>query len=918
MSSAPPTIGHYRILDKLGAGGMGEVYRARDSKLNRDVAIKVLPEAFANDADRLARFTREAQTLAALNHPNIGAIYGIEESPSTGSGQGGTRALVMELVEGEDLSVRLARGPIPIDEAVPIARQIAEAVEAAHEQGVVHRDLKPANVKVRQDGTVKVLDFGLAKAAEQASGAGLQASGPTLATSPTFTSPAQTRMGMIIGTAAYMAPEQARGRSVDKRADIWAFGVVLYEMLTGRRAFQGEDVSDVLASVLRQDIDWSALPADTPPPVRRLLERCLDRDVKQRLRDIGEARVALASPNAVEPPTPATPAPAVSSSAPPPLWRRLAPVAAVGLIASAATGAVLWRQPPQVTPPVTRFAITLPSHQVALRVARNIVAVSPDGTQIAYVVDRQLYLKRLADVEGRPINGSEDRQSIMGPVFSPDGASIAYYSWGEQAIRRIPAAGGTAVTVCVTEGPSGLSWDGDDVLFGLPGGVMRVSANGGTPELVVPARASEGERVFGPQMLPGGKAVLFTSTNAEPWNVAGKIVAVSLPSGARTIVVDGGAADARYLPSGHILFVRGGVVHAVAFDATTLQARGTPVRLIEGVRRSEDSSGMDLSVSSTGMLAYVPGAVSGEDLKLAFFGRDGGPQPLAVPAGNYAQPRLSPDGRRIAMGTVDAADTAIWIADTTGTAAPRRLTFDGATRFPAWSHDGERVTFQSQHGEDKSLFWQRADGSGAAERLTQAPAGASHAPQAWSPDGNWLLYDETKEGLVAIWLYSRQNQTSRVLVSENSRVPSDATFSPDGRWIAYTTEENSLAMARVFVQPFPPTGAKYLISGPEEDAHHPSWSRDGRELFYTPGPGSRIQRVAVTTTPAFQFRPAVTLPRRFTNAPPTHPRTYDVAADGRFLGLIEAEALKESGTPLSQIYVVLNWFEELKTKVPSR
>jgi serine/threonine-protein kinase len=677
-------------------------------------------------------------------------------------------------------------------------------------------------------------------------------------------------------------------------------------------------VSDLLAAVLRQEVDWSALPDGTPPRVRRLLERCLDRDAKTRLRDIGEARIALSGADALEPsPSEVSPG-SRSAGSPVASWNRAAPLAAVAMIASLLGGALAWNARSPARPGTTRFAITLGTYQVATRIARNMVAVSPDGTSIAYVVDRQIFLKRLSEAEGRPIAGASDTQTILGPVFSPDGEAIAFYAWSERAIRWIPAAGGTAETVCPAEAPEGLSWSGDSLLFGQQAGLFRVPARGGTPEMLIPARASDGERVFGPQLLPDGKALLFSVSAGSSWGANGKVVVQSLASGERKVLVEGGASDPRYLPTGHLLYVKGGVVHGVGFDASALETRGAPARLIEGVRRSLDGRGMDLSASETGTLVYVPGPTFGAEMKLALFDRDGGLEPLAIPAGDYAHPRLSPDGTRVALGNAQSADPAIWIAEVSGATAARRLTFEGFNRFPAWSPDGTRVTFQTSRGDDRSIFWQRADGTGAAERLTRAETGTEHVPQSWSPDGRHLLYDQVKDGRVSIRVLSVRDGTNRPLVEESSRAPSDAVFSPDGLWFAYATEETSHANARVYVQPFPPTGSKYLVSAPEEDGHHAVWSRDGRELYYTPGPGGRIQRVVVTTRPSFQLSPALTLPRRFANAPPAMPRTYDVAADGRFLGLIEADAVSIEGTPLSKIYVVLNWFEELKEKVPVR
>ncbi len=894
-------LGPYEITAKLGEGGMGEVYRATDTRLKREVAIKVLPAALTANQERLKRFEREAQFLAQLNHPNIAQVYGLEAN-------GETRALVMELVEGPTLGERLEQGRLPPGECLAIALQIAEALEEAHEKGIVHRDLKPQNIKSSIEGKVKVLDFGLAKAMDNG---GSFPSPKDLAHALTA-SFGGTRDGVILGTAAYMAPEQARGGALDKRADIWAFGVVLFEMLSGARLFAGESIVDTLGAVMEKKIDFSRLPPSTPTNVRELVRRCLERNPKNRLRDIGDARIALDGADifgSSDPPAPmATLAPHPSSSN----RRRILSAAAIGATASLVTGVLVWqaRSPPPSA--IVRFAITLDSFQVRTRMASTSVAVSPDGNRIAYVADQKIVLKQLSDVEGRPIAGSAETQAIMGLVFSPDGEEIAYYSWSEQAIRRVPVAGGQAVTVCKAEAHYGLSWSGDWILFGQPSALMRVAASGGTPEVLV--RASAGERLYGPQLLPGGKSILFTAASDEPWDESGKVVAQVLDSGERKLILDGGAADARFLPKGQILFVRGGVVYASSFDVATLEARGLPVRLIEGVRRSEDGRAMDLSVSATGTLVYAPGPVSGAKLNLALFDQKGGIEPLAISAGVYSQPRVSPDGGRVALVKAVSGDSAIWIADLSGATAERRLTFDGHDRSPVWSPDGERITFQSERG----IFWQRADGSGAAERVTRADPEAVHTPQSWSPDGQSLLFDETRSGNVSLWLYSAQEKTSRVLVNGGSLVPSEAQFSPDGRWIAYTVEEAVQDLARIYVQPFPPTGAKYLVSSPEEDAHHSAWSRDGRELFYTPGPGNRLVRMTITTSSSFQVSPSVTLRRRFTNAPPRDSRTFDVTPDGRFLGLIESGVVTDSGAPRSQFFVVLNWFEETRAKVRAR
>ena len=438
--AAGARLGPYEIVSALGAGGMGEVYRARDAKLNRDVALKVLPEVFALDPDRLARFKREAQVLASLNHPNIAAIYGFEDSsPSAGSGQAAVQALVLELVEGPTLADRIAQGPIPLDEALPIARQIAEALEAAHEQGIIHRDLKPANIKVRPDGTVKVLDFGLAKALEP-----IAAPSADVTASPTITSPAMTRMGVILGTAAYMSPEQAKGRQADKRSDVWAFGAVLYEMLSGQRAFKGDDISDTLAAVLRQDIDWTALPASTPASVRRLIARCLDRDVRRRLRDIGEARIVLDDPAALA----EGDAGGVPALAPPqPLWRRAIPVVlsviVAGVLASAAT---VYLTPSQAPLVVTRFPFTLGEGQSLRSTGRQAVAISPDGALMAYAALPRLYLRSMSELEARPIaEPASVGGFVTSPVFSPDSRSVAFWSSADQTLKKVAVGGGAAV-----------------------------------------------------------------------------------------------------------------------------------------------------------------------------------------------------------------------------------------------------------------------------------------------------------------------------------------------------------------------------------------------------------------------------------------------------------------------------------------
>ena len=586
MALEPGTIlGPYEVTAKIGEGGMGEVYRATDTSLDRQVAIKVLPDAFASDAERLARFEREAKVLASLNHPNIGAIYGLEKS-------GDTRALVLELVEGPTLADRIKQGPIPVDEALPIAKQIAEALEAAHEQGIIHRDLKPANIKVKDDGTVKVLDFGLAKALDPS---------PTgdPSQSPTLTA-AATQMGVIMGTAAYMSPEQARGKTVDKRADIWAFGVVLYEMLVGARPFQGEDVSLTLASVMKSDLNVTTLPHDLPTAVRTVLHRCLEKDASQRIRDIGDVRLGMAG--AFEMTVTAASQQAVKPTLR--VWQRPFPLSVGVLLLAVTSGFAAWGLTPRQPLEVTRFDYDLPDGHQLRRETQSVLAVSPDGRRIVYNTSNGLYLRSMDQLEAQLLPGTED--DLRAPFFSPDGESLAYYQ-GNQ-LKRLFLSGGAAVVLCVAEVPWGASWASDgSILFAQSDGIMRVSENGGTPSLVIPA--GDQEQVFGPQLLPDGDSVLFSVTNRtvgteNRWDEA-QIVVQSLTSGERQVILQGGS-DARYLQSGHLVYALRDELFAVAFDADRLAVSGSPVAVVQGIVRALVTASANYSVSRRGALIYLP------------------------------------------------------------------------------------------------------------------------------------------------------------------------------------------------------------------------------------------------------------------------------------------------------------------------
>jgi Tol biopolymer transport system component len=879
------TLGSYHVLDKLGEGGMGEVYRARDAKLGREIALKVLPDSFAGDPDRLARFHREAQVLAALNHPNIAQIYGFEDT-------GATHALVMELVDGPTLADRIEQGPVPLAEALAIAKQIATALEAAHEQGIVHRDLKPANVKVRPDGTVKVLDFGLAKAMDPTSSADVN-----VMNSPTLTR--ATQLGVILGTAAYMAPEQAKGKKVDRRADIWAFGVVLFEMLAGERAFKGDDASDVLAAVLRQDIDWKALPADTPAKVRHVLERCLERDPARRLRDIGDVWIGMDAPD--EPPAPAAAPPVRRASA---LSRWLPWVAAIVI----AAGSVAWalsRRPEPAYQLVTRS--TQNTKDLAL-----LVATSRDGTRIAYAIagggqnsSAGIVLRMLDQFEGRVVPGTE-RGAF--PLFSPDGQWIAYTDLGDQKIKKIPITGGTSITLCEGSLQWGGAW-GDDgtVVFRSPKGLMRVPADGGVPESLTTVDSSKGELSHvRPQLLPGGDRLLFTvmAQQGEP-----QFAVRDLGKTGYRIVAKGGA-NGQYVASGHLTFVRGTTLFAMPFDLSRLEVTGGEVPVVEDVSVIGPSGTADYSVSASGVLAYFSSPGS-SGTTLAWADRTG--QTKVLPGQSrqaWGTGRLSPDGRLVANGiSNERSGRDIWTFDVErGTLT--RLSFGGpndTNDFPIWTPDGRRVFYNGVVEGKHGLYSVPADASAKPTLLLSTES--SPTPRSITPDGRTLVYveagpDKRPRLLVLPIPIDGQPGQPRPLHTDAAGAETDAQVSPDGRWIAYESTESG--GIEVYVQPFPGPGPKTRIS--LDGGSTPRWSKDGRELFYWARvPIAKLIAVDVVTSPEFRAG----APRELFQQPST--TTWDITPDrNRFL--VELSA-RSGGSTLA---IVTNWFEELRRRAPAR
>ena len=855
-------VGNYEVLALLGVGAMGEVYRVRDTKLGRDVALKILPEAFAADAERLTRFEQEARTLASLNHPNIAQIYGLEQT-------GQTTALAMELVRGEDLAQRIARGPLTIDETLLTARQIAQALEAAHEAGVVHRDLKPANIKVRDDGAIKILDFGLAKAgAPGPASAAPAGSSDAAATMPPL---AMTMHGVILGTAAYMAPEQAKGKPVDRRADIWAFGVVLYEMLTGRGAFSGETVTDVLASVIEREPDWTALPQKTPAAVRRLLARCLEKDVRRRLRDIGDANLELEAAKD-EPPQTALPAPTRSPRIALP-WS----IAALSVVALAAV-LLTTRAPASPVVPAARLDLTLPADQRVSTLLGQSVAISPDGRKVAYVAQelgtRRVYVHELDTGTTVAMPGTEFAQGVY---FSPLGDAVGFVN-SDRGVYRLSLSGGSPTHMAQQTEYSNGAWADAGFFISRDRVLFQIPLSGEAKQLTALAADSGDLSHTAPQVLPGGRAVVFTVWG-KPF--PGRVELLTLADGKRRTLAAPGVIPV--FSAGHVLFANDGALLALPFDAERLEATGDPfVVLPKGELHGAMTGSPYFAATASGTLVYLPSDSTRR--RLVWVSRDGSERPLSDVRGAYGNPRLSPDGRRV---VVEERGAALWVVDLARQTRTRVLSRAFVSGRGLWLGGGTRLLFKSW--DDVRVMDTESDSSG---RIVTGLA-ANDLPTAVHPDGDTLAFTRA-DGHNDIFVASiGGKQPPRPLVA-TPRNDLAASFSPDGRWLLYNADDSG--RFEVYLGPYPAADRRWQVS--TGGGVEPRWSADGREIYYRQGAAMIAVRVTLGPTPLLSdavklFEGAYAFGEDRTSI------NYDVSADGRFV------MIRDDSN--SRLTVVLNW-----------
>jgi Tol biopolymer transport system component len=896
MSLASGTrLGSYQVVALIGVGGMGEVYRAHDTRLNRDVALKVLPEIFSRDSERMARFEREAKLLASLNHPNIAAIYGLEES-------GPIRALVMELVEGSTLAERIRRGAVPMEEALPIAKQVADAVEYAHDNSVIHRDLKPANIKVTEDGVVKVLDFGLAKALSDEPAEMDMSNSPTL-------SMAATIQGVILGTAAYMAPEQAKGKKVDRRADVWAFGVVLYEMLVAKPLHSGETIPETLASVMMKESSLETLPANTPPAIRNLLRRCLEKNVKRRLQSAGEARIILEDVLSGVAPVPGETVPIAQGRQGLGVWMASG-AAAVFLLALAAVSFIHFREAPPAARPARFFV--LPPEKTSFATAPQVVAVSPDGTKLVFQATSvsgtgtQLWIRPLDSLTAQPLPGTE---SAAQQFWSPDSRYIAFYA--DNKLKKIAVAGGPAQTLCDISGTGQGSWNKDGVILAPDGiSIYRISSAGGAPVAVTAVDKEHGETAhYWPHFLPDGNHFLYMALNSDPTKSA---IRVGSLDSKETKLLLNDQSFAMYAPPGYLLFQRDGTLMAQPFDAAKLQFKGDAFPVAEQVQVNTTNGRVAFDVSQNGVLVYR--STGGFNTQLTWFDHGGKELSRVGEPGGYLSPRLSPDGKRVAVyrttGTGVPGD--IWVTDLTRN-TQTRLTFDAADdSVPLWSPDGSHIAFASTRNNSFGLYQKNSNGIGDDELLLKA--GSNMVPEDWSLDGRFLVYTSTEGGGRDVSYLPLAGSPAGQTAGERKPVPflktpffeRHAQLSPDGRWMAYISNESGTY--EVYVQSFPAGGGKWQVS--TKGGVQPHWRHDGKEIFYL-APDGKMMAVAVkagatfeagTPEPLFQTRIFGLAPVQY------YSQQYDVTPDGqRFL--INVDVADVNAAPLT---VVLDWTAALQ------
>ena len=897
MPLSPGTqLGRYEITAPLGAGGMGEVYRARDTRLERTVAIKILAAQFASDPVRKQQFEREAKTISSLNHPHICTLYDIGQ-------QDGIDYLVMEYLEGETLAQRLMKGPLPLEQVLQYAIEIADALDKAHRKGVTHRDLKPGNIMLNKTGT-KLLDFGLAKLKQAVAPANVQ-----LSELPTANDSLMAQ-GTIVGTLQYMAPEQLEGKEVDARTDIFAFGAVVYEMTAGKKAFEGKSRASLISAIMSSHPPpMSSLQPMTPPALDRVVKKCLAKEPENRWqtpKDLCDELKWIAEGGSQ-----ATFAPTAAVKGIRALGRREV-VLSVGalLLVAVVTGLAVWNLKPSPSPPsqrVSRTVINLPAgQQLAGLDIGPAVALSPDGTHLAYVArqggTQQLYLRAMDSLEVKPIPGTE---GAVNPFFSPDGQWVGFFAGGK--LKKVSVSGGAVLPLGDAATPRGASWGSQGIIAFTPilvGALQQVPDAGGAAQRLT--RLGKGEISHRwPEFLPGGKAVLFAAGPRGINFINSQVEVQSVGTGEGRNLVQGGT-NPRYAPSGHLIYAQGGSLMAVPFDLDRLAVTGLAVPVVEGVLQSLSSGAAEYSFSATGSLVYVPGGVQSTQSRLVWVSRNGAEQPLVAPALAYLAPRLSPDGRRVAVGIVEQ-ESQTWLYDLARETLTR-FTFEGSVNyFPVWTPDGKRIAFESNKEGPLNLFWQLADGSGGLERLTSSEY--IQAPASWSPDGQRLAFIEVNPTTgLDIWVLRLSDRKAQPFL----RTPFNegaARFSPDGRWLAYVSDESG--RYEIYVQPYSGPGGKWQIS--TEGGTEPVWNPNGRELFYRNG--DKMMAVEVAPQPSFAAGKPRTLFEGQYMPTLTMPPNYDVSPDGqRFLMLKPGEQAAAAPT---QINVVLNWFEELKRRVPA-